>query len=151
MTLRTAIEAQLFAIESLEALLLQERAMLITPDANGIVDLLAHKDDALAEVSRCAQDLGRELAASGLPADAQAIERHFALTPEIQDNWRRLRSTMDRTRSTNAANGRLISQRLQATTARLDALRGAAMRTGVYNPSGRSGDSQNSSRMIASA
>ena len=52
MTLRTAIEAQLFAIESLEALLLQERAMLITPDANGIVDLLAHKDDALAEVSR---------------------------------------------------------------------------------------------------
>ncbi len=151
MSLREAMEAQLAALESLDALILQERALLLAPHPGDIVEVLAHKDAALEKVGRAARALTQSLASAGLPASHDAVRAAIGHEPQLLDLWTRVRRLMDLARERNSLNGQLISQRLQFTTARLDALRGAAMRTGVYDQSGRSGEAQPTGRMIAAA
>jgi flagella synthesis protein FlgN len=149
MNLREAMEAQLLALESLDALILQERSLLLAPQPGDILEVLGHKDSALEAVGRATRALTQALAHAGLPASPDAVTAAVAHEPALLDLWTRVRRTMDLTRERNSLNGQLISQRLQFTTARLDALRGAAMRTGVYDQRGRSGEAQPTGRMIA--
>ncbi len=151
MNLRQAMEAQLLALESLDALIMQERALLLAPHPGNIVAVLAHKDAALEQIGKAARALTEALANAGLPASHYRVRDALGQDIELLTVWKRLRQAMDLTRERNALNGQLIAQRLQFTTARLDALRGAAMRTSIYDQRGRAGESQPTGRMIAAA
>jgi flagellar biosynthesis/type III secretory pathway chaperone len=148
--LRLAIERETAAFALLVELLQEEQRALITAQPDGLPEIVTRKNRALDTAAGLDRERLGAMAAAGLPRDPRMAEMRLARHP-LGAAFRRLRELARNSRVLNDLNGRLAGQKLKFVSARLDALRGAAQRAGVYDASGRSGDAAGSTGRVIAA
>ena len=148
--LQAAIERESSAFAQLVDLLRDEQRVLLAARPEGLEEIVAKKNRTLEALAGLGQDRIETMVALGLPRDPDAAERRMARHP-LGGAYRRLRELARTSAVLNKLNGRLATQKLQFVSARLDVLRGAAQRGGLYDATGRSGDAASAGRVIAAA
>lgn len=148
--LASAIDLEVIALENLIEHLRAEQRALVTVAADAIESTLAAKQAALGAADQRRQARSLAMEAAGIPRDPVAAELRLAKNADLATRWRALRTAAREATLLNSMNGKLVTQRLQSVSSRLEALRGAAARERLYDSAGRTGDSPGG-RVIAAA
>jgi flagellar biosynthesis/type III secretory pathway chaperone len=148
--LQTAIELETAAFYRLIDLLNEEQRALLGARPDGLKEVVARKNRELDALAGYGRDRLDAMDALGLPRNPDRAEMRMARHP-LGAAYRQLRELARSSSALNKLNGELARQKLQFVSARLDVLRGAAQRAGLYDATGRSGDSGSSGRVIAAA
>ncbi len=148
--LQDRIEREAEAYSRLIAVLTQEQQVLVAARPEGLQDIVAEKNRLLDQLTALSRDRQHAMNALGLPRDPDRAEKSLGRHP-LAAAYRKLRDLARQSSMLNALNGRLANQKLQFVSARLDVLRGAAQRAGLYDMHGRAGDVSSTSRIIAAA
>ncbi|MEO7402658.1 MAG: flagellar protein FlgN [Burkholderiales bacterium] len=148
--LACAIDLEVNALQNLIEQLRAEQRALVTISADAIESSLAAKQAALGAADQRRHDRTNAMEAAGIPRDPIAAELRLAKNASLATRWRALRNAAREATLLNSTNGKLVTQRLQSVSSRLEALRGAAARERLYDSAGRTGDSPGG-RVIAAA
>jgi len=149
-TLRRALERETAGFAQLVDLLQQEQRALVAALPDGLPEVVARKSRTLESLVALGRERLEAMAALGLPRDPVRAEIRLARHP-LGVAYRHLRDLARNSRILNTLNGQLAQQKLQFVSARLDVLRGAAQRAGLYDANGRSADAASAGRVIAAA
>ena len=148
---RALIVAEAAAMTRLTEILQAEQALIVGARPDGLQALCAEKSAVLEQLVEAHRRRAEAFTKAGWPRNPNQVERLLGRDREALDAWRRLRGSARACEAVNRLNGELVGQRLQFVTARLDVLRGASRRPGVYNAQGLAGHAPSSSRVIAAA
>lgn len=132
------LHAEADAMRALHALLGREQDSLSAGDADGCAALLEEKSRLVAAVADHASQRHRRLAAIGLGADEQGMQRWLAgASPEAHAAWEALMHVTREAHQANRVNGLLLGQLATRNRRALEALGVAGTEPTLYGPAGQ--------------
>lgn len=138
-------------LERLDGHLAAEARALAAVDADALQAAVEDKRRSLAELHRCAAQLGRLLEAAGLPADAPGLQQLLGPRDNGADlvaRWERVRAALERCRNANEANGGAMARARRGTELALESLRGKPLDPPAYVAPGARPDSPDDPRVF---
>jgi flagellar biosynthesis/type III secretory pathway chaperone len=148
--LKAAIDGETAALATLVEILRREQDGIIAGRPAELTAAVKDKMTACAALDTCRQRRHRAMDAARMPRDPVAAEARFAAHRALAAAWKALRNRAREASILNGLNARLVANRLQMVTDRLDALRKAHGRGPIYDPTGKT-DELGKGRVIASA
>lgn len=138
--LRTAIAAEISALQSFIATLEEEQRLLISGDADAVLPLLEKKTALIAELGNAGQQREAAFQSLGVAISKDAMETWVAgSAADFQTQWQTLLELAQTANRINSTNGQLINTRLQYNQQALSILMNAAGNLGdnsTYGPDG---------------
>lgn len=150
--LQELINRQLQTLETLDALLVEERAALMANDPTQLELVGGRKMRTLGELEQLSVALKHAFADRGLACDTAAIKNQLNAhaSTELAGAWSLVQTRLKTCQQQNRVNGARIEAGRRFTSQFLDILRGNHLATSVYGPNGKCADTDNR-RSIATA
>lgn len=147
---RESLVAETVAFNTLVGCLRAEQDQIVARTPEGLESAVREKMAAFEQAVLARDERVSCMKRIGLPLDPVAAELRLSANAELSECWKAMRRESREAALLNTLNSRLVLQRMQHVTVRLDALRAASGREPIYDATGKSGTT-GTSRVIAAA